>query len=404
VTIIKSETPLYEGKRKRVNDNLKMVVMLMLFVNRVGDMVVRHGKRRAEHHIENNYRKRVITETPNTLLKSDKFDKSSSNVSSFTASTLITLPPDKLLKSDKPESSLNIAHEEKSSERTNEHLTVELTMVPFPPSFNQSVPFYISEAYSHFASHVNESNELKGLKFIGIISGLRRNPNSYLWHHTENPINSTNEGNQKEFSYSVLRLDKFTKTCEQLKTNQDKWSSLILHGSQMTEKDVDEIFGDEPVFQEVFQILKLENLPSEERKEYHLSEGIRLSAENLLRSDFEKGQQIGQEICRKICREISRERRRKIELEIKRKKSMNEPIVVKEIVEPVIDEIFDDQGILKINLKRHKAVTMEVLKKHGSDIPYSAASLPEKLSREKIEEFKKSIVKKVENWEIVTEA
>jgi hypothetical protein len=143
---------------------------------------------------------------------------------------------------------LNIAHEEKSSKRTNEHLKVGPTMVPFPPSFNQSVPFYISEAYSHFASHVNESNELKGLKFIGIISGLRRNPNSYLWYHIENPTNNTNEGNQKEFSYSMLRLDKFTKTCEQLKTNQDKWISLILYGSEVAQKDIDVIFCDEPVF------------------------------------------------------------------------------------------------------------------------------------------------------------
>jgi hypothetical protein len=397
-----------------------MVVILIWLVNRFGDILERHGKRRAEYPIENDCQKRAITEissasitetqsasiaeTQDTLLKSDKFNNSSSNVPSFTASTLITLPPDKLLKSDKPESSLNVAHEEKSSERTNEHLTVEPTMVPFPPSFNQSVPFYISEAYSHFVSHVNESNELKGLKFIGIISGLRRNPNSYLWHHIENPTNNTNEGNQKEFLYSVLRLDKFTKTCEQLKTNQDRWISLILYDSEMTQKDVDEIFGDEPVFQEVFQILKLENLRLERRREYHLSEEIRLSAENLLRSNFERGRQMGREICRKIFEEISREMRRKIEFEINRRKSMNEPIVVKEIVEPVIDEMFDNQGSWKINLKRHKAITMEILKKYGSDIPYSAASLPEKLSREKIEEFKESIVKIVENWEIVIEA
>jgi hypothetical protein len=107
---------------------------------------------------------------------------------------------------------------------------------------------------------------------------------------------------------------------------------------------------------------------------------------------------MGREIVRKMCGEISQEIRRKIELEIKRRKSMNEPIVVKEIVEPVIDEIFDDQGILKIDLERHKAITMEVLKKHESDIPYSAASLPGKWSREKIGEFKESVVKIVENF------
>jgi hypothetical protein len=381
-----------------------MVLMLMLLVKRTGDTVVRHGKRRAEHPIENDCRKRAISETPSTLLKSNKFDNTGSNIPSFTASLLITLPPDKWLKSDNPENSLNISHEEKSSERTNEYLTVKPTMVPFPPSFNQSAPLYVSGAYSRLASHVNESNELKGLKFIGVISGLRKWLNSYLWHHTENPTNGTNEGNQKEFSYSVLRLDKFTKTCDQLKTNQDKWISLILHGSEMIQKDVDEIFGDEPVFQEVFQILKLENLRLEKRKEYYLSEDIRLSEENHRRSNFERGLQIGREINQKISQEIGREMYRKIDLEIKRRESLNEIIIIKEIVWRVIDEMLDDQGFFKIDLERHKAITIEVLNKYGSDLPYTVASLPGNWSREKIEDFKERIVKKIENRKVVTEA
>jgi hypothetical protein len=383
-----------------------MELMLMLLVNKVGNVVVHHGKRHAEHPIENNCRKKTMIETSSILLKSDKFDTISSNMPSFIVPLLITLPPNEILKSDKPERSLNVVHEEESTKRTNEHLTVKKpTMVPFPLSFDQSAPLYVSEAYSRFASHVNESNELKGLKFIGVISGLRRNPNSCLLHHTEKPTNSTtNGGNQREFSYLVLRLDKFTKTREQLKTNQDKWISLILHGSEMTEKDVEEIFGDEPVFQEVFQILQLKNLPLEKRKEYHLSEEIRLSAENLRRSNFEKGRQMGQEINQRIGREISREMYRKIDLEIKRRKNQNEIIVIKEIVGPVIDEMFDDQGSLKIDLERHKAITIEVLKKHKSNIPYTAANLPEKWSRERIENFKERIIKKIENRKVVTEA
>jgi hypothetical protein len=87
-----------------------MVVILIWLVNRFGDILERHGKRRAEYPIENDCQKRAITEissasitetqsasiaeTQDTLLKSDKFNNSNSNLPSFTASTLITLPPD----------------------------------------------------------------------------------------------------------------------------------------------------------------------------------------------------------------------------------------------------------------------------------------------------------------------
>jgi hypothetical protein len=80
------------------------------------------------------------------------------------------------------------------------------------------------------------------------------------------------EKTQKEFSYSVLRLNKFTKTKDQLEGDQDRWITLMLHVSEMTEKEAEEIFGDNPMLQEILQMLKLDNLPLDECQEYCRSE------------------------------------------------------------------------------------------------------------------------------------
>jgi hypothetical protein len=88
--------------------------------------------------------------------------------------------------------------------------------------------------------------------------------------------------NQKEFFYSVLRLDKFTKTNEQLKSHQDRWISLFVRASEMNEDEVNEIFGDESMFQEIFHILKLDSLISDEREEYNYSEDIRRASAEYL--------------------------------------------------------------------------------------------------------------------------
>jgi hypothetical protein len=262
----------------------------------------------------------------------------------------------------------------------------------------RKVPSYILKAYSRFISHVNKPEELNGLKFIGIVSGLKTDNNPYLWHQTDNPNSTAHEGNhQKEFSYTVLRLDKFPKKNEQLKNNQDRWISLILNVSEMIEEEADEIFGDEPVFQEVLQILKLDNLTSDKCQEYLHSEKIRRSKEESNRSKFEKGRKIGLEILRVLSREMGREISQKIKLEIKRRKNRNEAIVIKEIVGPIVDEHFDDQGFMKIGTEKHKPIIMDILKRHQSNIPYDAINLRKKWSHEEIEIFKEDMSKEVEN-------
>jgi hypothetical protein len=361
-------------------------VMAMIIVNQFRGAIESHRKRQLEEHfVENEHRKRAtITEIQSTLLESDKFDNASSNSPSLPSiASLDPLPQNKLPQSDELKTSTDI-------KGTNECLTVK----------PEETPSYVSEAYSHFVSHVNEFGELKGLKFIGVISGLTNDNDPYIWHHAENLNNNStthDEGNLKEFSYSVLRLDKFLKANKQLKNNQDKWISLILHISEMTEEEAEEIFGDEPVFQEVLQILKLDNLTPDKCQEYLHSEKIRRSEEESNRSKFEKRQKIAREIAQKISDEICREISQKINLEIERRRNRNEAIVIKEIVGSIVDEHFDDQNFMKIGTEKHKSIIMDILKQHQSNIPYHTIDLREKWTHEDIEGFKDDISKEVEN-------
>jgi hypothetical protein len=405
----------------------------VIIVNQFRGTIKSHRKRQVEDHfVDNDRQKRAaITEIQSSLLESDKFDNTSSNsppsppLPSLPPSIapLNSLPPNEFLQSDELKASSDIACKDKEITETNDCLIAtvvvpkEVTSYVLKASTDmvckdkeitktnnclttvvvpKKVPSYILKAYSRFIPHVNKLEELNGLKFIGIVSGLKTDNNPYLWHQTDNPNSTIHERNhQKKFSYSVLRLDKFPKTNEQLKNNQDRWISFILHVSEMTEEEVEDIFGDEPVFQEVLQILKLDNMTSDKRQEYLHSEKIRRSEEDSNRSKFEKGRKIGLEINREISREIGRNITQKINCEIKRRRGINETIVAKEIVEPIIDEYFD-QGFFKMDIEKHKSIVMDILKRYNSSIPYTAIKSREKWPDEIIEEFKKDITKLVE--------
>jgi hypothetical protein len=94
------------------------------------------------------------------------------------------------------------------------------------------------------------------------------------------------------------------KKTNQLKTIQDKWLTLLVRGSEMTENEVEEMFGDEPMFLEIFQILKLDNLTPNQRRRYYRAEEIRHLNVNSMRSDYEKGSyfELGQTFFQNINR------------------------------------------------------------------------------------------------------
>jgi uncharacterized protein with GYD domain len=336
-----------------------------------------------------------------------KFHNTSSNVPpSLSVAPILSslLPPNESAENDKKlQTSVNIVHEYKGVEgeqRTKKNFSVKPKKVQFPPSFKRPVPLYVFKAYSRFASHVNESDELKGLKFIGIIRfdlSAMEDDTPYIWHHTENATNNVHEANhQKEFSYSVLTLDKVTKTKDQLEGDLDKWIFLFLHASKMTEKEVDSIFGNESIFQEIFQILKLDNLPPDELKKYYHSEKNRYSQQNSMRSDYEEAKRRSYEMGVIIGKEMGSRARRKMYHEINRNKNaiMNGTMIAEEIVGPIVDENFD-QGLMIIT-EKDKLVARNILKQQGyknvDNIDYER----EEWSNEEIQELKDNIIKKLE--------
>jgi hypothetical protein len=375
-------------------------MMAMIIVNQFRDAIESRRKRRLEDHfVENEHRKRAaITEIQSTLLESDKFDNASSNSSKSSTASLDPLPSNEFLQSDELKVSADMTCNDKEITETNNCLTTEtnnyLTIVVEP----KNVPSYILKAHSRFISHINKSGKLRGLKFIGIVSGFKTDSNPYLWHQTVNPNSTIHEENHlKEFSYSVLRLDKFQKTTDQLKNNQDRWISLILHISEMTEEEAKEIFDDEPVFQEVLQILKLDNLSSNKCQEYLHFEKIRRSEEESNRSEFQERWKIGEEIFDKIIDELTLDICQKIQLEIKRRRNRNEAIAIKEIVGPIVDEHFDDQNFIKIDTEKHRSIIMDILKRHQISIPYDYIDIRRKWLDEDIKEFKEATSKHIED-------
>jgi uncharacterized protein with GYD domain len=333
-----------------------------------------------------------------------KFHNTSSNAPP-PLSVAPILPPNESAENDKKlQTSMNIVREYKGVEReqrTTKNSSVKPKKVQFPPSFKRPVPLYVFKAYSRFASHVNESDELKGLKFISIIRlGLSAmdDGNPYIWHHTENATNNNvHEANhQKEFSYSVLTLDKVTKTRDQLESDLDRWIFLFLHASKMTEKEVDSIFGNEPIFQEIFQILKLDNLPPDELEKYYHSEKNRYSQQNSMRSDYEEAERRSDEMGVIIGKEMGSRARRKMYHEINRNKDaiMNGTMIAEEIVGPIVDENFD-QGLMIIT-EKDKLFARNILKQQGyknvDNIDYGR----DEWSNEEIQELKDNIIKKLE--------
>jgi hypothetical protein len=164
------------------------------------------------------------------------------------------------------------------------------------------MPLCVAEAYHRLTSKVFESDELKGLEFIAIQrlveleNDNHNNDYEYLWRHTDHFIaqdNNTKQRTFKKFSYSLLKLEKFNKTDEQLKTDQDKWISLIFRGSAMDKKQVKTIFGEDSMFQQLFEMLELKKFSKEERLKYTELQRLRYCSADLVNFYFMKGIEVG---------------------------------------------------------------------------------------------------------------
>jgi hypothetical protein len=245
---------------------------------------------------EHNPRKRLLLETPEALQRLAEFDYALSATNGPNDYLYYTPSSIYLPRNDSsPIIHTLVTHKDKRARRATLDLAVEPKRVQFAPYFDPNIPPYIPKAYARFARQVNESEELNELKFIGVLrfclTVVRHDRKKYIWHQNEKVANMDEE-NPKGFSYSIVGLNKFPKTKEQLKSHQDKWLALFLCGSKMTEEEVQEVFGDDPIFQEVFQILKLDHLTPEELEQYNFLENIRQGNEKWIKNYYKEGRKL----------------------------------------------------------------------------------------------------------------
>jgi hypothetical protein len=89
----------------------------------------------------------------------------------------------------------------------------------------------------------------------------------------------------------------------------------------------------------------------------------------------------------------------KINLEIERRKSRNKTIIIKEIVRPIVDEMFDDQGLMKIDFEKYKWIEITMLKPRGYTLE---DVLQERWLDEETEELRGIVSRTIKNQELVS--
>jgi hypothetical protein len=152
------------------------------------------------------------------------------------------------------------------------------------------------------------------------------------------------------------------------------------------------------MFQEIFDLLKFDHLTQEELEKYHHLERTRRSNEDLMKCKLEIAMEIGQKGGIEIGIEISR----KIRFEMERKKALNEPINLPEIIGSVVEENFDHRGYLKLS-ERDKLSMMKILKRHGCTIRnIDNFHLRKKWTPEEIQNLKREVIRGFEHQRILT--
>jgi hypothetical protein len=377
----------------------------------------RRSKRHVEHESTNSSMEEGAssTETNNNLL-SDMKNKSLNNLH----------VPNTLLESENSSHANSNDASSLQSESLKDHeqtkgstIKTSECILPQPP-FDTKVPCNVSRAYYRFRSTIKRCGGFNGLNFVSVIRiRLINNDNPYILHRRVNSANK-HEGIQGGFSYSAVELCNFTKTNEQVKTLQDKWLTLFVRGSEMTEKEVDEIFGNDPMFQGIFQTLKLANWTEFDRQKYAASQEARflyaspqrlsLSIDKLMALEKAQQNQVGLETGRKKlhdeCFEIGRQLgfevgfeigyKRGFEIGFERRMKIGVDDEIRAMVMPKLQIIIDEEA-RKLHEKKQRIATKLLSKGYSiPDIIYFS-----ELTKEEIEQLQDNN-KKADNQECMS--
>lgn len=173
-----------------------------------------------------------------------------------------------------------------------ERFVVEM-QVAHEKSFVKRAQYYAAKAYIGQRGKDSEYKDLKQVTFLAILDFiLFPEKTAYLSHH-QILDTATFEHDLTDFSFSFLELSKFTKPQEKLNTMIEKWAYFFKHASATSEKELNNITGDDMIIMRAYEELNRFSWSDEELRTYDAVDMKKWSNQNVLETAFEKGMQAG---------------------------------------------------------------------------------------------------------------
>ena len=174
------------------------------------------------------------------------------------------------------------------------HFIVEM-QVAHEPGFEKRAQFYAAKAYIQQREKGTDYKDLKEVTFLAITDyTLFPEQEDYLSHH--HMLNTQNyERQPKDFSFSFLELPKFHKTKEHLITMTEKWAYFFRYAPQTSEKDLDNIIGDDLIIKRAYDELDRFSWTTEELRTYDSVDMKQSADKAILEGAFTRGKEEGKE-------------------------------------------------------------------------------------------------------------
>ena len=121
--------------------------------------------------------------------------------------------------------------------------------------FEKRAQYYASKAYSGQINQGGEYRTLKEVIFLAIADFVMF-PNKAQYKSDHIILDKeTHEHDLKDFSFTFLELEKFTKTKEEISTLIEKWAYFFKHADETTEADLKGIIGQDFIIQKAYEEL-----------------------------------------------------------------------------------------------------------------------------------------------------
>ena len=159
--------------------------------------------------------------------------------------------------------------------------------------FEKRAQYYASKAYVSQMERGGIYENLKEVIFIAIANfTMFPEKESYKSDH----VILDRENHQhdlKDFSFTFLELEKFTKTKDQLVSMIEKWAYYFKHAEETSEEDLHKIFEDDVIIQRAYEELNRFHWKEEELRAYEAVVKHELDYQASLDFKFDQGMQKG---------------------------------------------------------------------------------------------------------------